>query len=286
MAQHKATSAPQVHQSYQSAITINNVGVHLLERQCYGQAVESFKDAAALMKTILFDAIETNSGEPTSQSDNGADLLQRSMLSLAHLKPSKKRAMHMEQLIAMEDGNVVSCKVSETNTFFAESILEASPSSTVAFPIRIRNNLLLEMKGGMKYCPALSVQAAMIWHNLGIAYLCRSKTCSISTRRQKLRQSALGYLGSAHAVLETNYAVQYDDSVDEESSVTPRDAWARSLPCLMMAVLATYIYLLQASHQGKRAVELYSSLVRCRFALCSMDNLSATSGGAQGSSSA
>ena len=266
---------------YRSAIAINNVGVRLLERQCYGQAVESLKDAAALMKAILYDVVEGDGVKrPSSRPhfEGGEDLVQRSMLSLSNLKPSKKKAIYMDVLTAMEDGNIVSGQVPETHSSsIVESVLEASPSSSMAFPIRIQDNLLLETIGELKYSSPLSVQAAMIWHNLGIAYLCRSRTYAKSSRRQKLQQNALGYLRSAHSVLETNYMVQFD-ATDE--SVIPADCRARCLPSLMLAVLVTYIHLLHVSHQGKRAVELYSSLVLCRSVMCSMESLATPSGSA------
>ena len=283
MAQPKVTSAPQVmdRRLYRSALAISNVGVRLLERQCYGQAVESLSHASALMKAILFEAIDADSAQRPSNRphfEGGEDLVQRSMLSLANLKPSKKRAMYMDVLTAMEDGSIVSGQVPETHpSSVAESVLQASPSSCVAFPIRIQDNLLLEMKGDLTFCSALSVQAAMIWHNLGIAYLCHSQTCAKSSRRPKLRKRGLSYLASAHSVLETNYAVHF--GADEES-VMPTDSRARCLPCLMMAVLVSYIYLLHASDQDKRAVVLYANLNRCRFAMCSMESLSTARSGA------
>ena len=258
---------------YRSAIAVNNTSVRLLERQCYRQAVESLKDAAALMKAILFQSSCLPSS-PDSVAprlpvgEDGKEFVRRSLLSLARPQPTKTATMPLDVLTATQDGSVVAGQV-PSNTTVSDTVLQFTPSFPVAFPVRIEDNLILGEPSALQEIectPELTVQAAMIWNNLGIAYLCHSKTAK--KNRRKLRRAALHFLRVSNAVLEKNYqtGLQYSTSFPAETACR-----TRGLPCLIIAVLCTLIHALHASFLHEKATQLYSSLDRLRTAASAME---------------
>ena len=262
-------------QRYRTAVAVNNVGVEMLQRQCYRQAVATFRDAAALMKCIVSNSDENKDSFcsllPAQSLESSKHPLQHAVRSLTHSKPTKTAALLIEVLTSTQDGTVFH------NTTL-QSLLKASPSSSKAFPVRIEDDLLLEVSACyLPRSPELSVQAAMICHNLGLAYLCQSKVTKAARRPRHLR-SALYWLQKSHLVLLKRYGTLQPvlhhhlqgDVLEVESILSPRTL---ELPFLIIGVLISLICALYESMQNERALKLYDTLVQLRLDACAVETI-------------
>jgi hypothetical protein len=254
---------------YRSAVAINNIGVRLLERKCYGPAVESFVNAAELMKIIILQ----NDTAPFSSSriqahEGGEDQAHRSMVSLGTTEPAKDAVLHLETLMATIDGAIVSGEMPEAlPSHCVTSVMTQAPSSSVAFPFRIEDNLLLE--DGLQK-KNMIVQAAMVWNNLGVACICQSLVDK--TNRRTLRRASLHYLKMSFTALESNFG----ERIMSEDAMTLAGSRTRSMPCLMVAVLNTLLHAYHNSKQIEKARKLYDNLVELRAVAQTLDDSHAT----------
>lgn len=154
---------------YRSALALNNMGVRLLERHCYKQAVETLRESTLLIKAVLKRAA------PDSELNN---TVQMATKRYAQAKPSSKRSIVL-QTLTLSNGFLFANNEG-FGSCVANSVIDDVPSSSVAFPILIEDDSLLEkeswdenIRDNHNIIVALYTQAAIMFHNAAIA----SRSC-------------------------------------------------------------------------------------------------------------
>ena len=83
-----------LYESYSSAIALNNIGVSLLQRQCYPEAVDTFESAVKFMqivsRTVPMLERSLKDSPPALGAGFAASTLHRAHQRLANLKPGKQ----------------------------------------------------------------------------------------------------------------------------------------------------------------------------------------------------
>jgi hypothetical protein len=190
------------------------------------------------------------------------------MVSLGTTEPAKD-VLRLETLMATIDGAIVSGEMPEAlPSHCVTSVMTQAPSSSVAFPFRIEDNLLLE--DGLLQKKNMIVQAAMVWNNLGIACICQSHVDR--RNRRTLRRASLHYLKMSFTALERNYG----ERIISEDAMTLAGLRTRSMPCLLIAVLNTLLHAYLISKQVEKARKPYDTLVELRAVAHTMDDSHST----------
>lgn len=164
-----------------TSIALNNIGIKLLECQCYIQAMDTINDAVSLLKLNL-------SKSSTSVYSNTLDVIE-------HLKCAKTyhhaldRLSTPEKNVKLNSNNNVynvyiqSISTNELNQFIA---LHDHNNNTVlkkVHPIKIQDIDLNELNNN------LDTIFSLLFHNLGIVYLLMSMTNTTSSLRNKANNS-------------------------------------------------------------------------------------------------
>jgi hypothetical protein len=234
---------------YRSAIALNNVGVKLLERQCYSQAVDSLQHARALLMQSSSDA-----------NGCGEEHVNRALQHLSHPRPVKAAALLLEVLITTPDGSLLHGEV-PTDASALESVLEGAPCSHTAFPIRIED--CLEHSD--------TRQTSIVSHNLGIACFCLYKAIQGSRRQakaaQRFRQASLFFSQESSSSFLTSHL-----SYLQQQSCQRQQSESLELYCLSIAVLNSLIHVQRESSLLDQAKESYCVLVKLRAAALEEDD--------------
>lgn len=250
-----------------SAIALNNVGVSLLQRRCYVQALEAFECAASLMP----DSLVKSAG-----AVNANDLVQRSLKQLTSAKPARREALIIEVLSVTPEGYLTldSDHKSSRRTVLERVLLDA-PCASVAHVVRLESHFVPK-------------QEAVATHNLAIACLCLAKVLHttnekrIQMKKILLEKAAL-YAQSAATVLLEEWKASMsateisDSSGDEDIECQDVMDWLTYkldasrgkgnhgiLDGITVGVLNVYLTTLQENGRVKEARELYSQMVDFR----------------------
>ena len=152
---------------YRSALALNNMGVRLLERHCYTQAVETLRESTLLIKAVLKRAALD------SELSNTVLLATK---RYAQAKPSARRRIVL-QTLTMSNGFMFENSDEGYGSHGCASVLNDAPSSSVVFPILIEDESLLEKDAwgesiSDELIVALYTQAAIMFHNAAVASRC------------------------------------------------------------------------------------------------------------------
>ena len=234
-----------------SALALNNIAVHLLERRCYPQAVESLKQAHKL--TFLTNTDNSSATEKISsdsqyeKDERGQDHVNRALQYLSHPKQADRAALILEVLTATQDGTVVQGELS-SNESALESVLEDAPSSHLGFLVRLEDDFGVLSER----------QKAIISHNFGIACFCLGKALKKrSAAKQFLETSCRLAEEASHALL--SYLGRMETSCKPENKDT-----VIQLHCLIVATLNSLIHSQQECSFKEQAHESYALLVHFR----------------------
>jgi hypothetical protein len=263
MARPRSSFCPQQRASltrrcYFTAIALNNIGVRHMERQSYAHAVETLKDAIALVKRVL---IPIRKGDHCD-NDCGESLAQLAMQRLTQTKAGATPVIPLEVFTRASNGSLTSDKSQED---FSTVALQFPPLSSVAFPILLEGANCMVDPEDLATVQDLSLQGAIMLHNLGIAMLCLGK--ADKSKARKMRSSALRCFRKSYAIL-----VKHFTFLEDQKETSPNFR-ALDLPFLLMVVLDTYIPTLHESLQHEKTKELYEYLLQLRsYAACSIHN--------------
>lgn len=250
-----------------SAISLNNVGVSLLQRRCYVQALEALECAASLMPNSLLEA---------RSSVNANELVQKSLHHLTSAKPARREALIIEVLSVTPEGYLT---LDSDNKSCRRTVLESvfldAPCQSVAHAVRLEAH-------------SVPKQEAVATHNLAIACLCLAKVLHttnekrIQMKKILLEKAAL-YARSASAVLLKEWKASLDSSDSSESDgaeasecqdvmewLTHRIDSSQGkgdhgiLDSITVGVLNVFLTTLHENSRVEEARELYSQLADFR----------------------
>jgi hypothetical protein len=138
-----------------TALALNNMGISLLQKHCYVQALETLCDAFSLIKSTVTDQKECQS---SFGAETAARKHQQALQRLARPMVCKRPVMIIEALIHEQSSDT------------ARSILQETRSCKF-FAIRIEDVADIS---GCDESGGLNLELAILSHNLGIAYFCIS----------------------------------------------------------------------------------------------------------------
>lgn len=246
--------------NYQTALMLNNIGVRLLDQHCYDQAVATLKDAAASLKGLVVARL---SGEiPTRPC--GEDCLLAARKRLAQPQPVRSPSYLL---------NTGSC-----NDHFL-NFSEGFDSTLEAFPLLLDSEVLAEKakllcdKSECQTTEAiisLSMQTAVAFHNLAVAYQCKSKVAR--TKQSQLQQMALRFSRLSYSIL----VKQHNALTRMKPALQQTLHWADlHMPNLFATVLYSLVQNLRDCHQHNQANDLQATLSQLHH---SKERLSARGG--------
>jgi len=187
------------------AVALNNIGVDLLERRCYEQALVTLMDGTTAMKSAL-------------RKRDGEAIDIPGMLERASKRRSKPVPMERKASFRM-------LNLSDHHSHFTETSPSFSREGDSIYPIRI-DDVASDLR-----CPGSlddpDAQAAILIHNLGLTNLCLAR---VNQNNEQLSQ-AVGLFQLSHSILEKF-----------NSSCNDSDEWTwRQSTCLNMAVVSSLV---------------------------------------------
>jgi tetratricopeptide (TPR) repeat protein len=218
-------SCSQSFSDYRGAVALNNMGVYLLERGAYRSALETLKDAIAVMKTVF----------PAQNYDHNTAW--RAEIS-DKLKAAHKRIAKPE---------VVQCSMPlEVNSFDDDEFdvmkdsLRYGPSASMFFPVRVAiSDMDIESRN-------IDVESAMLLYNFGIAHLCMSRVAIKASH--KLQEGALRLFDLSRSILSSQYH-KCEDSMQQTRILL-----------LSASVMNNIVQVLNEQGNIEQAVEVFSAL--------------------------
>jgi len=171
---------------YKGAIALNNIGIVLLERSAYRQALDTLKDAVFVMKVIF------------RPDNNVAPNIQ------AKLQRASERVASPE--VEECSSRTVTETLSNVGSFSSISTVMLKQGAPYVFPIRIEEN-------DDDY--DLDIDSANILHNFAIAHLCCSRIAKTLASAELLRQSASRLSGFAYNLLSNVLSNKRQADMDE-----------------------------------------------------------------------
>jgi hypothetical protein len=175
--------------AYAVAITLNNMGVYLLERGCCDAAMEAFRDAISVMREIspTTEQKETETEERPLFSILDAKL-HKANYNLAHCDTSKRAGMDVCVITEEESAHVVGEALQDEHSFF---------NSSTTFLIRIEKSI--------SDCKSedVNLDSSIILYNYGSLYKCLAFTATTAAcAKQNYQGASLRLFELSHLLLE------------------------------------------------------------------------------------
>ena len=202
-----------------AAIALNNIGVSLLERSCYVQALEVLRDAVSTMQGSLNETESCAARWPDHQV---YEKLRRGMHYLA-CPEQHQTCLYLE----IVNSDALSTKACCT--------MSRDPSLQEAFAIRIEK---CDHDSNGQY-PAM--ETAIMLHNLGLSYLCLASAS---------RSAHVGPLKGAMTLFAASYKIlqnQKDQCAEENILTSP----SLSLETIVLSKLIAVLVELNEAEQAK-----------------------------------
>ena len=180
---------------YRAAISLNNIGVVLLEQADFRQALEVLKDAIFVMKLVFPSCRSCSSTSNLSNISNEINVkLQCAMERLASPRSPESCPLTLDA-ISYEDGNIALLK----------NCLRHGPTSPFVFPIKITCS-------DFEYPEDrdVDVESAILLYNFGLAHMCIATARANGGNGRKAQERALKLFRLSESIL-----VQQSSSCDQ-----------------------------------------------------------------------
>jgi hypothetical protein len=219
---------------YNAAVALNNTGVALLKRQCYGDAMVTFKDSFSFIRRAFPEPVclaDPSSEENTAFDAEAYNLLYDASQRLA--APMPEECLDQElKLRFFSDNDML------PEQEFVEFAVHDNPctSSPVAIRIDRQSNYFEDIN--------LDVECAIILHNYALACRRHSRTDKAACNSEKLAEGAFKVSYMAWGILGHQRAI-----------LTPCQSEMRRLMLLSLLVLQHMIQLcfaLDMPHEGRK----------------------------------
>jgi tetratricopeptide (TPR) repeat protein len=184
-------SNTSLQRAYTVAIALNNMGVSLLERGSYDQAMETFQDAISVMTEITASSTEQEMPRKRPLGFSTLDAkLRKATYNLANCDTAKHDSkMNFCVLTGDESPAVVAAALQNENMFF---------DSSTTFLIRIEKSIhdcLIS---------AVDFDVSLILHNFGNAYNCLATTATTAACAKELCEGALKMFEVSYALFQNS----------------------------------------------------------------------------------
>lgn len=175
------------------AVALNNMGVSLLERAAYKDAMVALQDAMIVMRHTIISSTTQEATHDNESCTCFSNKLQRTTRNLANVcsqprcEPSTKSYGRLRvQAISQNDGYTV-----------PGTIYKANESSNLAFPIRIET-----MSKYSTQARHLDILSSTIFYNIGIANLCLFSLKASRRSAQTIREQAMAMFDVSFCTIE------------------------------------------------------------------------------------
>jgi hypothetical protein len=199
-------------QVYNAAIVLNNIGVDLLERRCYKQALATLVDATNIMQAVLRRLL---SSETNDKLDVEA-IIQRANRCRANPTAIESNSYYRIVNLA-DDYSGILMEEDNGSSSLRESI----------YPIRIYDVNFDAYSPGCLSDPEM--QSAILLHNMGLAHLCLARVTPLSGTSLK---HAIQLFELSESIVESCASDAMEDGPTMEDELT-----LRQIACLDMAIL-------------------------------------------------
>jgi hypothetical protein len=209
---------------YRYAVALNNIGVSLMEKQCYQQAIYTLKDSITLFRDVV-----PSPSYPTLDLSQVKDMLATAWQRAA--QPKQSKSLSDVQVACYEETNCHAKTIFEpilrhiaasgddhVATLSAIYISSSSHSEDSHYIDRDRTNY----------------ESALAMYNFGVAHVCLAKQAKQETTTQKLYAAALKLFSLTRSILQEQENKVRDFTMVQ--SELPLEAW------LDMVVLGCMAY--------------------------------------------
>ena len=225
----------KIQSSNRTAMALNNIGVSLLERGMFSDAMLSLKDAVKVIQV----GFSTKEGQSDLLSATDMD----SIISAASRRMSRASTRTKTQLCPLR---LVVCSIHDL-PLVAKAAIEEGPTTSSAFAIRVED---LELDSGL-YIES-DLKSAIILHNFAVSYLCMSESARTKAKKDKLAQCATKIFAASHTVL-----------IARQQSCADTDASAL-LRLVHACVLSNLVQLSASCCDRTTSTALYDTFVELR----------------------
>jgi hypothetical protein len=225
------THIPMMYHPIRHAVAINNIGVTLLEKKCYGQAIDTFHDAMYLMQQIIIvDHRVTQSQSSLLWSACSIRHVQACQ-RLANLDPNPVQT----GIVAVVDLQIVELFSMNYNKMLTTILQEQQQQQQEPHPIYHPIRLEGHYNDTYDCQPDIDARegSSILLHNLGLAYLCMSMICcsnatsSMMTTKHPDAFSSLKYRKKAFQCFGKSYVI-YAKTLSLPTSPNSKDCLDRT----------------------------------------------------------
>ena len=205
------TMSPPFHRLRMAAISLNNTGASLVERQCYNQAIAAFKDAVSVMKAVTATSA-SSLRDPTKASSNQLTVpspTHEDHCSTFHIESLLRKASHSlsnphPDLDPTQGIVAVKIRVLTHDESFAvtkETLRqeERDFESSTSFLIRIETDTCSFINDQGRF---LDIESSIMVHNFGSAYRCLATLADTPAVTIQLFQSAFKFSKLSYSILQ------------------------------------------------------------------------------------
>jgi hypothetical protein len=235
--------------NYRSAVALNNIGVSLLEKRCYQQAMATLKDAVTVLKIGFKSRSDTTELSEEDTSFDVKGMLSRATKRLARPKPSVAVGKAPIRLSVQSNSDMHAA---------ANLAIEQGPTLTVVYAVRIDE---IEFDTVLDRNP--DTESSITLLNFAISYLFMSRVTGCAGMSRSLRCGALKIFVASHSILEACQTT-CEDELHANYMV--------HVEALVMSSLVQLSREVQGG--GDASIKLYSKFVRLRSLIFELSELS------------
>jgi len=199
---HSTSASTNVEQSdlaqqhfYREIVALNNIGVGLLELHAYKQALDTFKDAAELIKlrgvfgaktTPASSDLSSTQYDPSRQAEASRRFAKPEPMihvTVTHANEAENTALPSTPRTPVQLRVVSHSSMWSVDSFSNGNMLGGMATTSIAYPIRIDGSEP-EYFDTIRH-RSLDLEAAICLHNLAISYLCLSSVIMLRYRDAK-----------------------------------------------------------------------------------------------------
>ena len=155
------SSATHSDRAYMAAVTLNNIGVSLLERNCHQAAMRVFSDAIAILKNVSGSKASVHLRQCAVDTYAFEAQLEKAKYELAYALPESSKCVNF-------------CIFSEEECFaVVGSAMRKDMATSMMNPFDTNYLIRIEMRGrSIHDCPNVDLESSIVLNNYGICYSC------------------------------------------------------------------------------------------------------------------
>lgn len=173
---HAMAGLAENYQHQRGLVALNNVGVSMLVKGSFREAMHAFKGSIPVLK----ESLAVRAGESNELNHTKIDSLLGDM-ERSRLAPNSCRPFDLDRIRV------------EPISIFSEALTRAEVPTCTVHPIRLDDLENVDLD--------LDLKSAVLLHNLACSYVCLSRSGHVESEAHKLQQSAIDIFAMSHSIL-------------------------------------------------------------------------------------